>query len=55
MSEKEENTIGVSHYSSWIIFTRLLLTNNDYPKVITYINIKSIKLCFSLRKDIFNY
>jgi len=37
------------------MFTRLSLTDNDYSRVITYINIKFIKLHFSLRKDIFNY
>ena len=46
MSKKEENIIKASHYPSWIIFTRSSLTNNNYPKVITYINIKLIKLCF---------
>jgi len=37
------------------MLTRLLLTDSDYSRVITYINIKLIKLHFSLRKDILNH
>ena len=34
---------------------RLLHIENNHPRVLTYINIRLIKLCFSLRKDIFNH
>ena len=37
------------------MFTRTSHIENNYSRVLTYINIKLIKLCFSLRKDIFNY
>ena len=55
MSEEGENIIKASHYHSWIMFIKSLLTNNNYPRLITYINIKLVKLCFLLRKDIFNW
>ena len=41
--------------SSWIIFSKQLTNNNDYLRVITYINIKLSQLCFLLRKNIINY
>ena len=50
--KKNKDLIETPYYSSWIIFTRLLINNNNYPRVITYINIKLIKLYFLLRKDI---
>ena len=34
---------------------RLLHIENNHPRVLTYINIRLIKLCFSLRKDVFNH
>jgi len=37
------------------MFTRLTIGNSEYPRVITYIHVRLIKLCFSLRKDIFNH
>ena len=37
------------------MFTRSLSIENNHLRVLTYINIKLIKLCFLLRKDIFNY
>ena len=50
--EEREDIIEASHYSLWIMFTRSSLADNNYPRAIIYINIKFIKLCFSLRKDI---
>jgi len=38
-----------------MIFARPSTNDNDYSKVITYINIKLISIYFSLIKDIFNY
>jgi len=43
------------NHLSWIIFARPLHSNNKYPRVLTYISIRLIKLCFLLRKDIFNH
>ena len=39
----------------WILFARNSNNENKHPKVLTYINIKHTRLCFSLRKDIINY
>jgi len=55
MSKEEKNIIRALYYSSWITFTRLLINNNDYPRVNIYINVKLIKLHFLLRKNIFNH
>jgi len=55
MSKERKNIIEASYYSSWIMFTKLLLTNNNYSRIITYINIELVKLYFSLKKDIFNH
>jgi len=55
IAEEEENIIDASYHPSWIIFVRLSSDDNDYLRVITYINIKLISLRFLLRKDIFNY
>jgi len=54
MFEEEKDIIGASHHLSWIIFTRLLINDNDYLRVNIYINVKLIKLHFLLRKDIYN-
>ena len=54
-SKKGENIIGACNHPSWTIFTRSLNSNNKHPRVLTYINIGLIKLCFLLRKDIFNH
>ena len=37
------------------MFTRILHTKNNHSRVLTYINISLIRLCFSFRKDIFNH
>jgi len=55
LSEEEEDLIEVLHYLSWITFTKLSFINNNYSKIITYVNNKLVKLLFSLRKNIFNY
>jgi len=55
ISKKGEDIIRTPYHLSWIMFTRSLINGNDYLRVITYINVKLIKLCFSLRKDIFNH
>jgi len=55
ISEEREKIIRAPNYPLWIIFTRSLYTENDYPRVFTYINIKLIRLCFLFRKDIFNH
>ena len=37
------------------MFTKTTLIENNYLRVITYINNKLVKLCFLLWKDIFNH
>ena len=54
-SKEEEKIISAPNYSLWTTFPRALNTENEHLRVLTYINIKLIRLCFSLRKDIFNY
>jgi len=55
ISEKGEDIVEVPNHLSWNIFTRLSQIKNKHPKVLTYINIRLIKLHFLLRKDILNY
>ena len=47
--------MGTCHHPNWIAFARNPSNNNDFPRVITYINICLSSLCFLLRKDIFNH
>jgi len=54
--EKEgEQIVGTPNHPFWITFSRNSVNNNEHPKVLIYINIQLIQLCFSLRKDIINY
>jgi len=50
-----EPFMGTCHHPNWIVFTRTPSNSNDFPRVITYINIRLSSLCFLLRKDIFNH
>jgi len=50
-----EPLIGTCHHPNWITFARTPTCGNDFPRVITYINIQLSSLCFLLRKDIFNH
>jgi len=52
---KGEPLIGTCHYPNWITFARTPTCGNDFPRVITYINIWLSSFRFLLRKDIFNY
>ena len=54
MFEEEKDIIRASHHPSWIIFTRLLINDNDNLRINIYINVKLIKLHFLLRKDIYS-
>ena len=47
--------MGTCHHPNWIAFTRTPTCGNDFPRVITYINICLSSLRFLLRKDIFNH
>ena len=50
LNEEEENTIGTFYHLSWIMFAQSTSDNNKHPRVITYINIRLIRLIFSLKK-----
>ena len=52
---KGNELVGVPNYSNWLTFLRNLTIDSDTPRVITYINVRLLSLCFSLYKDILNY
>ena len=50
-----EPLMGMCHHPNWISFVRFPSDNNDFPRVITYINIRLSPLRFLLCKDIINH
>ena len=50
-----DELVGVLNHSNWLMFTNNSSSTNDYPRVITYVNIRLSSFCFSLYKDIYNY
>ena len=52
---EEELLVGVINHPNWLTFSRSLETKSDYPRVVTYINIRFIVLCFALHKNIINH
>jgi len=50
-----DSLMGTCHHPNWIAFARNPSNNNNFPRVITYINIPLSSLRFLLCKDIFNY
>ena len=50
-----EPFMGTCHHPNWIAFARSPSNSNDFPRVITYINICLSPLRFLLHKDIFNH
>ena len=50
-----EPYMGTCLHPNWITFSRSPSKSNDFPRVITYINIRLSSLRFLLRKDIFNH
>jgi len=47
--------MGTYHHPNWIAFARNPSNNNNFPRVITYINIRLSSLRFLLHKDIFSH
>ena len=47
--------MGTCHHPNWIAFARYSSNNNNFPRVISYVNIRLNSLRFLLRKDIFDY
>jgi len=54
-SRNGEELVEVPNYPNWIMFTNMSLSIHDYPRVITYINIRLSSFWFSLHKDILNH
>ena len=50
-----EPLIGTCHHPNWIVFARYTSNTNDYPRVLTYVNIRIHSLRFLFRKDIFDH
>jgi len=44
--QEGNNLIGAPYYPSWILFVRNSDTENNYPRVATYVNTKLSKLRF---------
>ena len=52
---KGESLVGMVNHPNWLTFARTSESENDFPRVIIYINIRPASLYFSLYKDIINY
>ena len=52
---KEDILIGVPNHPSWTVFSRCSLQANNFPQVITYINIRLSSLWFSLWNNVLNH
>ena len=47
--------MGTSHHPNWISYTRIPLVDNDFLRVITYVNIRLSSFYFLLHKNIINH
>ena len=52
---KDIPLLVVPNHPNWLIFAREPFSSNDFPRVITYINVRLSSFCFSFRKDIINH
>jgi len=50
-----ESLVGVVNHPNWLTFFRSLETESDYPRMVTYINIRLIFLYFAFHKDVINH
>ena len=50
-----ELLVEVVNHSNWLTFSRSLETESNYPRIVTYVNIRLISLCFTLCKDVINH
>ena len=55
LSSKSKDGVGVPNYPNWLVFTNTSSSIHDYPRVITYVNIRFSSFQFSLCKDILNH
>ena len=54
-NSEEDPLIGTIHHPNWIMFGRAPQDSNDSPRVISYVTICLLPLCFLLHKDVINY
>ena len=52
---KDIPLLVVPNHPNWLIFAREPFSSNDFPRVITYINVRLSSLCFSFGKNIINH
>ena len=50
-----ESLVDIANHPNWLIFFRFLETESDYSRVVIYVNIRLLPLCFSLHKDVINH
>ena len=50
-----EPLMGTSHHPNWIMFARHPSNSNDFPRVISYVNICLNSLHFLLHRDLFDH
>ena len=55
LCSKSEPLMGTCHHPNWITYTRIPLIDNDFSRVIAYINICLSSFYFLLCKDIINH
>jgi len=48
LSKEGDSLVGIPNHSDCVTFVRLLLNNNDSPRVILYINVQLLYFLFSL-------
>ena len=54
-NREDDELVRVLNHSNWLMFTNNSSSTNNYPRIITYVNIRLSSFCFSLHKDIYNY
>ena len=54
-NSERDPLISTNHHLNWIIFGRVPLDSNDLSRVISYVNICLLPLCFLLCKDVINH
>ena len=54
-SRDGKELVGVPNHPNWLVFANSSLNIHDYPRVITYVNIRLSSFWFSLHKDILNH
>ena len=50
-----DELVGVPNHPNLLTFSRNSIVDSDFPRVVTYINIRLSSLCFSLQKNLLNH